>query len=167
LKLVNPFYAAGASGVKLLKEKAIEWYKTYQELEKIPDSELSESLYLEKQSLLKRGKNIVYKIRSMGLGADVLQEGLGALPIIAVGVIVTAASLMLYWTYDFIKFKNKLAEYRSVIASGGSVNDATHLIRALEPDGFLAGTGKVMKYGLILGGLFVGYKIAQSQKWIS
>lgn len=165
LKLVNPFYASASTGVTLLKKAASEWYQTYLELEKIPNKSLSRELYTQKISLINRGRSIIDKIKMMGLGADTLQNQLGVVPLIAVGVILSAAGLMLYWTYDFIKFKNKLAEYQAARKSGASVSEATDIVNALDA-GFFSGMNKMSKYGLYAGSLFVAYKIAQSQKWI-
>lgn len=166
LKLVNPVYAASTGAVNLLKDAASKWYGTYLELEKIPNSSLSRDLYKEKISLINRGQSIIDKIKMMGLGADTLQGQLGALPFIAIGVILTAASLMLYWTYDFVKFKNKLAEYRAARKSGSSVAEATEMVNSLNTTGLFSGLNKFVQYGIVAGGLFTAYKIAQSQKWI-
>ncbi len=166
LKLVNPVYAASTGAVNLLKEAASKWYATYLELEKIPNKDLSRELYKEKIDLINRGQSIIDKIKMMGLGADTLQGQLGALPVIAIGVILTAASLMLYWTYDFIKFKDKLAEYRAARLSGASIKDATSVVDALNTGGLFSGVNKLVQYGIVAGGLFTMYKIAQTQRWI-
>lgn len=165
LKLVNPVYAASTGAINLLKDAAKKWYGTYLELEKIPNSTLSRELYKEKIDLINRGQSIIDKIKMMGLGADALQGELGAVPFIAIGVILTAASLMLYWTYDFIKFKDKLAEYRAARKSGASVGEATALVNSLDP-GWFSGLNQLAKYGIYAGGLFTMYKIAQYQKWV-
>lgn len=162
LRLINPVYAASAGATGMLKDAAKKWYGTYVELQKIPDASLSKILYQDKVSLLKRGKSIMDKIRIMGLSADKLQAQLGAVPLLAVGVVLSAAGLMLYWTYDFIKFKDKLAEYRAARKSGASVGEATAIIRELETPGFLAGVNKLAKFGLYAGGFLVAYKFAQS-----
>jgi hypothetical protein len=166
LKLVNPIYAVGSNAVSKLKESAREWYQSFQELKKIPDGELSRELLIEKKDLETRGNSIMGKIQALGIGADTLQGQMGAIPLLAVGVIGTAAGLMLYWTYDFIKFKDRFAVYRAAIASGESPLNAMRIVQGLEPKGMFSGYTNFLKYGVILGGGFAAYKISKSQKWI-
>jgi hypothetical protein len=167
LKLVNPIYAVGSNAVSKLKESAREWYQSFQELKKIPDGELSRELLIEKKNLETRGNSIMGKIQALGIGADTLQGQMGAIPLLAVGVIGTAAGLMLYWTYDFIKFKDKLAVYRAARKSGESVSSATGIMNSLNTrSGLFSGFTNFLKYGVILGGGYAAYKIAKSQKWI-
>jgi len=165
--LVNPIVAAGAGAVDNLKSKAREWYKNYQELLKIPDSALPPDLLKEKRNLASRGASIMSKIDFLGMTADDLRGGIGALPLLVpVAVIVTAASLMLYWTYDFVEFQDKLTEYRAARASGATPAQASSFARSMQSDGFLSGATNVVKYASIAGGLFFAYKIAKSQRWI-
>ena len=166
LKLINPIYAVGSNAVTQLKDSAREWYRSFKELEKIPDRDLNNNLLVEKKNLMTRGHSIMGKIQALGIGADSLQGSLGAIPLLAAGVIGTAASLMLYWTYDYIKFKDKLAVYRAARKSGESPKSAAAIMDALEPPSFFSGLSRFTKPIAYAGCFYIAYKVAKSKRWI-
>ena len=155
----------GVGSVVALKNAAKNWYQQYQELLSTPDNQLSPELLIEKRDLQNRGKNIMEKIETLGLTADTLQGNLGALPFIAIGVIVTAAGMMLYWTYDFVKFRDKLNEYKSLRASGMTHQQATDAIKVIDGGIFSNIEGATKWIGLGALGIGLIY-FAKKQRWI-
>lgn len=160
--LMNPVHALTAPLV-LFKKSAGDWLVNYENLKKLDERQLSNDLITERHKLLNSGAGIVSKIKTMGFYSDNLQRtNLGFVPVIAGGVVVAAAGLMAYWTTDYLKFKDKFAEYKSLIDSGMSHEQASKVVKELtESGGIFSGLEGVAKNAAIAGGLFVAYKLAQ------
>lgn len=165
--LMNPVNAI-TSPIELFKKTAKEWYNDYTSLTRISNEQLSPELIAHKNRLLKRGEFIMDKIRLMGFTSDQLQNsGLGIIPLLAGGVIATAAGLMVYWTTDFIKFSDRFAEYKSLREAGLNHGNATRMINEIETKpGAFDKIKDVSKNVAIAGGLFVVYKIAKNSGWV-
>lgn len=159
-KLVIPGYATIAE----FKKVAQQWLQKYSELRQIPDNQLTPELRAKKADLLARGDSIMKKIESLGITADALNgvnSQLGFAQIVAAGVIVVAAGMMLYWTYDFVKFRDKLNEYKSMRASGMTHQQATDAIKVIEGGIFsnIEGASKWLGIGALgVGLIYLGKK---------
>lgn len=166
--LANPAKSIISAPIDKLKSAAAEWEKDYNALVSIPDSQLSPELIAEKNALIKRGGSIISKIKLMGYTSDNMSKnGLEIAPLIAGGVIATAAGLMLYWTTDYIKFKERMAEYKTLRASGVSAKAATKIVNDIvaKPSIF-SDMSTAMKTGGILAGGTALYFVAKNNKWI-
>lgn len=140
---------AAQDAMTIFKKKAVEWYQEVQILKAVPDSSLSPQLLQEKHALVNRANSIINKVQLLGINLDDLQKELGAIPAIAAVGMGAVAGLMLYWTYDFIKFKNKLAEYKTLREAGTSHADALNLIKNLETKPLFSGVSNIVKWGAI------------------
>ena len=156
--LINPVGAAGSDAVVKLKATASAWLNDYYTLREIPDSQLSPELIREKRRLLIQGQYVIDKIKLIGFGSDFITRQLGALPLIPIAVIVSAAGLMYYWTIDYQKFKTRAAEYRSLRDSGLTHSQAEATIKTIDSQGgIFADLQGITKYATIGGGLFLAY----------
>jgi hypothetical protein len=163
--LANPLIAAGEDATQRLKKTASDWYKDYQYLQSIPDAELSPELLAEKRRLLNTGQSIINKIKTMGLAADQFNNQMGFVPVIAAAVVASAAGMMYYWYLDYQKFKTRLAEYKSLRASGMSDRQAKETIKVVDAqNGMFSNLQGAAKYGAIGGGLFLGYLLLSRKK---
>ena len=155
--LINPIGAASSYAITQLKSAAANWYKDFKTLETIPDSQLTPELRAEKRALLNSGYSVINKIKALGLGGDYLTSQMGAVPVIAAGVIAATAGLMYYWTLDYQKFKTKVAEYKSLVAQGYTPAQAKDAIRTIDAQGGIFGDmARVAQFGAIgIGGILI------------
>lgn len=165
--LMNPIVSM-SNPMDKFKEAMREWFNDFESLKKLNDSELSPELRAEKYTLINRGQSIINKIKILGITADTFKaSNLGFVPIIAGGVIVTAAGLMVYWTTDFLKFKERFAEYKTLRASGMSHDQAKKVVNEIESkNSIFDNLSGVAKNAAIAAGLFVAYKIAKSKGFL-
>ena len=163
--LINPIGAASTYAISQLKAAAANWYADFKTLEAIPDSQLTPALLAEKRALLSNGYSIISKIKALGLGGDYLTSQMGAVPIIAAGVIATAAGLMYYWTLDYQKFKTKVAEYKSLVNRGYTPAQAKDAIRTIDAQGSIFGDmARVAQFGAIGIGGFILIQMMNKRK---
>lgn len=164
--MINPVNSVNVT-IDAFKKAAREWFDKYDSLLKIPNSQLSPELIMEKQSLIKRGGFIVDKIKLLGLTADTVKNsGLGIAPLLGGAVIITASSLMVYWTIDFIKFTERMTEYKSLRKSGKSHSEAKQIINDIESkDSIFDNLSGIAKNGAIGVGVIVAYKVGKDKGW--
>lgn len=150
--LINPAYSIASNSRELLRKASSEWYKKYQLVLKVKDTNLPPDLLNMKRDLSSRGSSIMSKISAIGFTGDVLSARLGALPLIGATVIVTSAGMMLYWTLDFIKFRDRLAEYKALRARGVDHKTAVATVDAIDGTGFIKNLNSIIRNGAIIGG---------------
>jgi len=157
VSLLNPISAAATVANSELKSAASAWYKKYLALKALDTTGLSHNLISERLTLLSRGANIVSKIRALGMSVDGLANvgtlGSPTLVLIGAGVIMTSAALMLYWVYDYRKFRLKYLEFKALVSNGASASSAANTVNSLEPKTFTGNLVSVAKY-LVYG--FIG-----------
>ena len=162
--LANPIVSAAMVPIDKFKATAAEWLAQYNELLEIPDSELTPELLKEKRALVSRGQSIVSKIETLGLGVDALNGRLGFVPVVAGGVIAVAAGLMMYWTIDYIKFKDKLSAYKAMREKGASHKDAINVIKSSDSSPLLNSAENIAKYVALGGAAYFAYKLAKQYR---
>ena len=163
--LINPIGAASTYAIAQLKAAAANWYADFKTLEAIPDSQLTPALIAEKRALLSSGYSIISKIKALGLSGDYLTSQMGAVPVIAAGVIATAAGLMYYWTLDYQKFKTKITEYKSLRAQGYTDAQAKDTIRVIDSQYSIFGDmADIAKFGAIGIGGFMLFQFMNKRK---
>jgi hypothetical protein len=126
-----PEALANSDTVIALKNQARAWASRVVALYKRP---VPSQYAAEKQKLLDRAKTIKVAVEKIfGKMPELQQQGLGAIPLIAVGVatVSAAAALMTKWSYDYLSLTKKLDEYDKMVASGTPPAVAKNLVNDL------------------------------------
>lgn len=117
---------SNSDAVQALKTQAQNWAKRVVELYNTPTpSQLQE----EKNKLLATAKTIKQAIEKIfGNVLPDLNNTLGALPLlIPLAVVAGAAAAITKWTYDYLSFNQKIAEYNKMVSSGVPQSTAAKL----------------------------------------
>jgi hypothetical protein len=126
-----PEALANSDTVIALKNQARNWASRVVALYK---RQVPSQYAAEKQKLLDRAKTIKVAVEKIfGKMPELQQQGLGVIPLIAVGVatVSAAAALMTKWTYDYLSLTKKLDEYDKMVASGTPPTVAKNLVNDL------------------------------------
>jgi hypothetical protein len=126
-----PQALANSDTVIALKNQARSWASRVVALYK---RKVPQQYAADKQKLLDRAKTIKVAVEKIfGKMPELQQQGLGAIPLIAVGVatVSAAAALMTKWTYDYLTLTKKLDEYDKMVTSGTPPTVAKNLVNDL------------------------------------
>lgn len=143
------------NAIDALKQRARDWAAKVVEL---ANMEVPSHLEGEKSGLLKFAKTVknsiekVFPSFSEVAEIDELQE-LGFVPIVAGAAVAVAAAAIAKWTYDYNKFKTKVAEYNRLVGIGMGPGEAAKVIDSLDPQkGFFNFSAKSLLPLVLVGG---------------
>lgn len=161
--LIIPGYLPFTIAVETFQTTLKEWFEKYNQVYQIPTGSLPLNLEIARKKLLMEGEKIEDKLKSAGITGDFISGQLGAffVPVIAAGVIVTIAALILDWTFDYLEFRDKLNLFNRLLDEGKTTEEAAKIIGDAFPEkkGFLGDINQILMWTAIIGGGWLVFQI--------
>lgn len=161
--LVIPGYLPFSVAVERFQITLAEWFEKYNQVYQIPTGSLPFNLEKDRKKLLMEGGEIEDKLKTAGITGDFISGQLGAffVPLIAAGVIVSIAALILDWTFNYMEFRDKLDLFNRLLDEGKTTEQAAKIIGDAFPEkkGFFGNINQILMWTAIIGGGFLVFQM--------